>query len=60
MPRTLRAQLYKDSKGEFRWKRLAANNRTVGASTEGYNNKADCIDNALLMGVKKREIQDKT
>lgn len=42
--------LYKDAAGEWRWRRLAANNRIVGAATEGYKNKQDCITNAKLNG----------
>jgi uncharacterized protein YegP (UPF0339 family) len=39
-------EYYKDSKGEWRWRRVAANGKVVGASTEGYKNKSDCIANA--------------
>lgn len=45
-----RTMLYKDAAGEWRWRRLAANNRIVGAATEGYKNKQDCITNAKLNG----------
>lgn len=27
---------YKDNLGEWRWKRVAANGKTIGASSEGY------------------------
>lgn len=40
----------KDSKGEWRWTRKATNGKTVGASTEGYKNKLDCIKNAQRNG----------
>jgi len=38
------------SKGEWRWKRVAPNGEIVGASTEGYKNKADCESNARRHG----------
>jgi uncharacterized protein YegP (UPF0339 family) len=39
-------ELYKDKKGEWRWKRIAINGNNVGASSEGYVKKSDCLDNA--------------
>ncbi|MDA0813675.1 MAG: DUF1508 domain-containing protein [Verrucomicrobia bacterium] len=42
--------LYKDKKNEWRWKRVASNGRVVGASTEGYKNRSECIDNAKRNG----------
>ena len=46
-------EFYKDKKGEWRWRRTAANGRIVGASTEGYINKIDCVANAERNGYKK-------
>ena len=46
-------EFYKDNnprKAEWRWRRTAPNGRIVGASTEGYHNKTDCIDNAIRNG----------
>lgn len=37
----MRFILYTDTAGYWRWRLLAANNRTVADSGEGYNNKAD-------------------
>jgi uncharacterized protein YegP (UPF0339 family) len=34
--------IYKDSKGEFRWRFRANNNEIVADSAEGYINKSDC------------------
>ena len=48
-------EFYTDKKGEFRWKRIASNGRTVGASSEGYINKSDCLDNAKRNGYEERE-----
>ena len=38
---------YTDENGEWRWKRTAPNNEEVGASTEGYKNYGDCVENAV-------------
>ena len=37
-------QVYK-SAGKWYWRAIASNGRIVGASSQGYNNKSDCIDN---------------
>ncbi|MGL1957306.1 MAG: DUF1508 domain-containing protein [Colwellia sp.] len=42
--------LNKDKSGEWRWNRKASNGNTVGASTEGYVNKSDCIANMKRNG----------
>jgi uncharacterized protein YegP (UPF0339 family) len=39
------------SGSEWRWRRTAANGRIVGQSSEGYNNRADCIANARRNGM---------
>jgi len=39
-------RMYKDAKGEWRWRRWAPNHEPVGASTEGYKNFEDMMDNA--------------
>ena len=44
-------EIYKDNKGEWRWRRTARSGEIVGASTEGYVNKSDCIANAKLPGM---------
>lgn len=38
--------IYKDKRGEFRWRRTAANGEIVGASSESYKAKNDCEANA--------------
>lgn len=45
-----RWEFYKDNSGEWRWRRTAANSKIVGASTQGYVNKSDCIANAKRNG----------
>ena len=39
-------EFYKDKAGEWRWRRTAPNGEIVGASSEGYHNRSDCVDNA--------------
>ena len=43
--------IYKDNADEWQWTRKARNGETVGASTEGYINKSDCIANARRNGM---------
>ena len=43
-------EFYKDASGDWRWRRTAPNGEIVGASTEGYKNKADAIANAQRNG----------
>ena len=44
-------EIYKDNAGNWRWRCTASNGRIVGASSEGYVNKADCIANAKRFGM---------
>ena len=49
MPETW--EIYEDKKtGEWRWKHKAANRKIIGASTEGYKNREDCLSNAYANG----------
>ena len=43
-------EFYKDYSNEWRWRRTASNGRIVGASSQGYSNKSDCIANAERNG----------
>ncbi len=45
----LRFSVYKDTKGEWRWRLQAANNRIIADSGEGYKNKADCLHGISLI-----------
>ncbi len=38
-------EVYKDKRGEFRWRRKAKNGQIVGAASEGYKSKKDCEAN---------------
>ena len=45
-------EIYKDNANEWRWRRTASTNgNIVGASSEGYKNKQDCINNACRHGM---------
>ena len=39
---TMTFEIYKDAKGEFRWRLKATNGQIIGTSGEGYVAKADC------------------
>ncbi|MAM85960.1 MAG: DUF1508 domain-containing protein [unclassified Hahellaceae] len=39
-----------DLRGEWRWNCKAPNGRILGASSEGYHNKSDCLCNAQIFG----------
>ncbi|MEX0827884.1 MAG: DUF1508 domain-containing protein [Haliea sp.] len=43
-------EIYSANDG-WRWRRTASNGRIVGAATEGYTNKSDCIANARRNGM---------
>lgn len=44
-------EIYPDVAGLWRWRRRASNGRIVGASSQGYVNKSDCIANAIINGM---------
>jgi len=41
--------IYRDSRLEWRWRYVAANNYIIGVSSEGYINKQDCLHSIELM-----------
>ena len=43
-------EFYKDAADKWRWRRTAANGNIVGRSSQGYVNKADCLENARRNG----------
>jgi uncharacterized protein len=54
--------VFKDARGEFRWRFQADNNKIVASSGEGYKNKADCehaID-LIKKGAPKAQVVDTT
>ena len=54
--------IYKDKKGEFRWKLLAANGQQIANSGEGYTTKASCKNgiNSVIKNAPKAKIEDTT
>jgi len=38
-------EIYKDKKGEFRWRIVSLNGEIIGASCEGYGSKQSCENN---------------
>jgi uncharacterized protein YegP (UPF0339 family) len=49
-------EIYKDTEKQWRWRRTAPNGNIVGASTEGYVNKTDCVGNAHRNGLKAKSL----
>ena len=43
--------LYRDHKGEYRWRLVATNGNTVADSGEGYKNRKDCL--ATIESIQK-------
>lgn len=43
-------QVYK-SRGEYRWRVRARNGRILGASSEGYKHRCDCVANIVTLGI---------
>ena len=39
----LKFEVYKDSRGGFRWRLKAGNGRILGSSGDGYKNRVDCL-----------------
>jgi uncharacterized protein YegP (UPF0339 family) len=39
----MKFEVYKDRAGEWRWRLIASNGRTIADSGEGYEKKYDCI-----------------
>lgn len=42
-------EVYKDKKGEFRWRIVAVNGKIVADSSEGYRRKDSCIKAAYRL-----------
>jgi uncharacterized protein YegP (UPF0339 family) len=60
--KTLTFEVYKDAKGEFRWRLKATNGESIANSGEGYKAKADCLHGIGLIkeGASKATTSDKT
>jgi uncharacterized protein YegP (UPF0339 family) len=60
--KTLTFEVYKDTKGEFRWRLKATNSQVIGTSGDGYKAKADCLHaiDVIKEGASKATTDDKT
>jgi uncharacterized protein YegP (UPF0339 family) len=45
----IRFQVYRNDKGEYRWRVFADNNRIIATSGEGYRNRKDCVHGIQLL-----------
>ena len=46
--------IYKDSSGEWRWRFVASNSKTIAISSEGYRNLTDCEHSIKLVQADAR------
>jgi len=46
----MKIKIYQDESEEYRWRVVASNGRTIGASSEGYTRRSDCVTNMLTIG----------
>ena len=53
-----RFTVYRDAAGEWRWRLVATNGRTIADSGEGYVNRQDCIDAIVVVRVFDKEDDD--
>jgi len=44
--------IYQDNRREWRWRRTAPNGQIVGASSEGYTTRTNCVANARRNGYR--------
>lgn len=47
-------EFYEDSAKEWRWRHTAANGNIIGAASEGYTKKPDCVANAERHGYAEK------
>jgi uncharacterized protein YegP (UPF0339 family) len=54
-------ELYKDAKGEFRWRLVASNGQTIATSGEGYKSKESAKDGieSVKKNAPRAEIEEK-
>ncbi|MDG3004471.1 YegP family protein [Paludisphaera mucosa] len=43
--------LYRDKRGEYRWRLVASNGKIIATSSEGYKDKRDC--QAMIDAIRK-------
>lgn len=55
----MKYKVYKDAKGEWRWRLVAANGNSIANSGEGYKNKVDCLHGIeLVKGSKDAPVEE--
>ncbi len=47
-----RVEVYQDARDEWRWRRLAGNNKVIADSGEGYLHRVDCLDSAIAVNAR--------
>jgi uncharacterized protein len=54
-------ELYKDAKGEFRWRLVASNGQTIATGGEGYKSKESAKDGieSVKKNAPRAEIEEK-
>ena len=54
-------EMFKDAKGEYRWRLKSANGKSIADSGEGYKAKADCLHGIDLIkeGAAKAKVDEK-
>jgi uncharacterized protein YegP (UPF0339 family) len=54
-------ELYKDAKGEFRWRLVASNGQAIATSGEGYKSKESAKDGieSVKKNAPRAEIEEK-
>ena len=59
---SLQFEIYKDSRGSFRWRLKAANGRIMATASEGYSTKANCRGaiETIQRGAADASIEDRT
>ena len=43
-------EFYQDTKGEWRWRKVAPNNKVVASSGEGFSSRQAAVNNAKFSG----------
>lgn len=56
----MKFEMYKDAAGEWRWRLIADNGKTIASSGEGYKNRGDCagIIGKIRVGAQNASIVD--
>jgi uncharacterized protein len=53
--------IYRDTNGQYRWRYVASNGKTIADSGEGYYNKSDCVRGIEIMkGSANAPVTDST